>query len=372
MSAELIASTRATEEAERLLTICNACRYCEGYCPVFPAMTEHRSFDASTVYYLANLCHQCTACYHACQYKPPHQFDVNLPPVFSAIRAQTFAEFVWPAAAAPLFRHNGRFAAIVVTLTVVLLSLAMNLWTAPGTLASSHTGPGAFYAVLPHSWMAGIAGVIVLFGMASVLVSSIRFAHHCGLTRRHLLSPAHWRATITAVATLQYLGGGHGDGCHNEDTHNSNLRRHFHQFTMWGFGLCFLATATAAVYELWLGRLSPFPYFSLPVLFGTSGGVGLVIGTGGLLWLKRRAHPQALPQDASNLDNALLVQLMLVSVSGLLLLALRESSAMPWLLIIHLGLVYGFFVTLPFSKFVHGLYRTLALLRYGPGLLQQP
>ena len=26
------------DEARRSMEICNACRYCEGYCPVFPAM----------------------------------------------------------------------------------------------------------------------------------------------------------------------------------------------------------------------------------------------------------------------------------------------------------------------------------------------
>jgi len=369
MSAQLIASSRGdtAAETERMLTICNACRYCEGYCPVFPAMTQHRTFDQSTVFYLANLCHQCTACYHACQYKPPHELSVNLPPLLTELRKQTFTKFVWPKAAAPLFRHHGRFAAAVASLTVMILSLAMFTWAPPGTMTASHTGPGAFYAVLPHSLMAGIAGVIVLFGLLSVSISAVRFARYCGLERRIFFSPAHWAATLRAVATLQHLGGGHGAGCNVADERFSNQRRFYHQFTMWGFVLCFLATATATVYELWLGRLSPFPYLSLPVVFGTLGGVGLVIGPAGLLRLKQHRHPHALPADDAGLDTALLVQLLCISITGLVLLVLRGSSAMPWLLTLHLGLVYGFFVTAPFSKFVHGTYRTLALLRYGAG-----
>jgi citrate/tricarballylate utilization protein len=43
-------------EAARMLTICNACRYCEGFCAVFPAMTRRLSFDKADVHYLANLC----------------------------------------------------------------------------------------------------------------------------------------------------------------------------------------------------------------------------------------------------------------------------------------------------------------------------
>jgi citrate/tricarballylate utilization protein len=34
------------------------------------------------------------------------------------------------------------------------------------------------------------------------------------------------------------------------------------------------------------------------------------------------------------------------------------------LLALHLGVVFALFITLPYGKFVHGLYRYLALVRY--------
>ena len=34
------------------------------------------------------------------------------------------------------------------------------------------------------------------------------------------------------------------------------------------------------------------------------------------------------------------------------------------LLAVHLGVIIAFFLTMPYSKFVHGLYRYLALVRY--------
>jgi citrate/tricarballylate utilization protein len=368
MSGILMVSSAAVEspkcaEAARLLNICNACRYCEGYCPVFPAMTEHRTFDASTIDYLANLCHQCTACYHACQYKPPHELQVNLPPVLDDLRHDSYANFAWPKAAAPLFRHNGRFSLIVVALSIVLTCGITYHAVPPAALQQANSAPGAFYAVIPHSIMAGIAGGITLFGLLSLSISSIRFARYCGLDRSMLFSRDNWLATLSAIATLQHLGGGHGEGCNTADERFSNQRRYFHQFTMWGFLLCCAATASATVYELFLGKLSPFPYTSLPVMLGTAGGIGLLIGPLGLLWLKRRAHAAAMPQPAA-LDVAFLIQLFFISLTGLVLLAWRETAAMPWLLIVHLALVYGFFITLPFGKFVHGIYRTIALLRY--------
>src|SRR5215470_2475079 len=84
-------------EGSRILTICNACRYCEGYCAVFPAMEHRQDFAADDLHYLANLCHNCAECYYACQYAPPHEFAVNVPKTFAEIRIRTYRKYAWPA-----------------------------------------------------------------------------------------------------------------------------------------------------------------------------------------------------------------------------------------------------------------------------------
>ena len=50
-------------------------------------------------------------------------------------------------------------------------------------------------------------------------------------------------------------------------------------------------------------------------------------------------------------------------ISGLALLVLRETGTMVTLLVVHLGVVLALFVTLPYGKFVHGLYRAAALVK---------
>ena len=77
------------QEAERLMVVCNSCRYFEGLCAVFPAMAFRRAFPAGDLNYLANLCHGCGACYYDCQFSPPHEFNVNVPRVFTQLRAQS-------------------------------------------------------------------------------------------------------------------------------------------------------------------------------------------------------------------------------------------------------------------------------------------
>ena len=52
-------------EADRQLTICNACRYCEGYCAVFPALERRRELTGGDITHLADLCHDCRDCFTA-------------------------------------------------------------------------------------------------------------------------------------------------------------------------------------------------------------------------------------------------------------------------------------------------------------------
>src|SRR5207253_4148116 len=97
----------AETEAARQLQICNACRYCEGFCAVFPAMTRRLEFGRADIHYLANLCHNCGACLHACQYAPPHEFAVNVPKAMARVRLETYVEYAWPRVLGVLYRRNG-------------------------------------------------------------------------------------------------------------------------------------------------------------------------------------------------------------------------------------------------------------------------
>jgi Fe-S oxidoreductase len=85
-------------EAQRVLAICNACRYCEGYCAVFPALERRLSFDEADIHYLGSLCHNCGSCLYACQYAPPHEFRLDFPRVMAEVRGETYRKYATPAA----------------------------------------------------------------------------------------------------------------------------------------------------------------------------------------------------------------------------------------------------------------------------------
>ena len=134
---------RRYEEADRAQTICNACRYCEG-----SARSSRRwSCDAPSptgdLDYLANLCHDCGACYHACQYAPPHEFAVNVPRRLGRAARGSLARYAWPAPLAGAFERNGVAIAAVVALERRGLHRRLSRSRAP-TRASVAPG-GAFY-----------------------------------------------------------------------------------------------------------------------------------------------------------------------------------------------------------------------------------
>lgn len=352
------------QDAARAMTICNACRYCEGLCATFQAMTLKRTFAEADLDYLANLCHHCTACYHGCQYAPPHDFNLNVPKTLATLRADSYRRYAWPGFMARLFERNGLVVSIAMALSLALVLVLVFLLQDRAVLMSRHVGAGAFYAVIGHNLMAAVAGATFGFSVLALLVGCRRFWRSITPAAPGAPGIGAWTKALRYAATLKYLGGEHGEGCSSEDERWTNRRRYCHQFTMWGFFLCFASTSVAAVWHYFIGIEAPYPFFSPPVLLGTAGGIGLLIGPAGLLWLKARSDPRPADTDRYGMDYAFLASLFLVSLTGMLLLAFRETAAMGILLAVHLGFVLAFFLALPYSKFVHGIYRFAALLRF--------
>ena len=346
--------TENLQEAERLMRICNACRYCEGLCAVFPAMEMRRNFNAADLNYLANLCHQCGACYVDCQYSPPHEFNVNVPAVLSRVRHDSYAQYAWPRFLSGVFARNGLAVTLITALSVAAFIAGFVWWRDPAVLFARHGGD--FYRLMPHGAMVTLFGGVTVYAMLAMILSMRAFCRDIG-------GPAGFFAGLRDAMSLRYLGGG-GGGCASENERPSTRRRLYHHFTFYGFLLCFASTSVATLYHYGFGWRAPYPLTSIPVILGTLGGIGLILGPIGLLALKRDRDPVLIDQRRWGMDMAFLVMLLLTSVSGLALLALRDTAAMGLLLAVHLGVVLGLFLSFPYGKFVHGLYRFAALVKY--------
>lgn len=347
-------------EARREMEICNACRYCEGFCAVFPAMARERAFTSPDLTYLANLCHNCQGCYYACQYAPPHEFGVNVPQTFALLREESYRDYAWPTPLARAFDKNGLVVALTSAGALALVIYLISTLTAPGTLSSPYQGPGAFYKIVPWAAMTFVASLTLLFSLCALIMGGRNFWRDVG--KNLPLRPRDvWHGLHDAL-TLKNLGGG-GHGCNDSDETFSQSRRYLHHAMAYGFLACFAATSSAAFEDYVLNLAAPYPLFSVPVILGVLGGVGLLVGTSGLMRLKIISNSAAAATQLFGADFALLALLWLAAASGILLLMFRSTDAMGILLAVHLGLILSLFVLLPYSKFVHSVYRTLALVR---------
>lgn len=350
MSLDLLTLT-ATEEARRQIEICNACRYCEGFCSVFPAMTRQKAFSDGDLTQLANLCHNCRGCYFACQYTAPHEFALNIPAALAEVRVESWERLARPQALAGLFQTHGVAMAGLLVVVLAWFFWALAAWR-------PDTGAG-FYAHLAHNTMVAIFVPAFLAPLALIALSIRDYWREVGGGR---VRPAHLLAALQAAATMKNLSGGHGEGCNFEDGDRfSDRRRVFHQLMMYGFLLCFGATASGTVMHYVLGWQAPYPLLSLPKLLGVPGGVMMVAGAGGLAWLKLRADRHLGAARVWGGEMAFILLLGAVALTGLALYAATGSGIVGPLLAIHLATVMVLFLLMPFSKMVHGFYRLAAL-----------
>jgi citrate/tricarballylate utilization protein len=357
-----MSQSKLISEGQEMMAVCNACRYCEAFCAVWPAMEYRRDFAEGDLNYLANLCHNCSECYYACQYAPPHEWMINPPQTFAKIRAQNYEQFAWPKPLASAFRANALVVSLVTALMLVVFLLGATQGLGGKSLGTPVAG-GNFYQITSHEVLVLAFGAAGLFAALSLLIGVVRFWRNTGEVPSDLTNPPALMLAIKEVLSLKYLDQG-GYGCAYPEDESSQSRRWLHHITFYGFLSCFVATTLGAIYYYGFGWTGPYGYASLPVIFGTLGGFGLLVGPIGLWWLKTRRNRDLEDEKQYGMEMAFIVMLLLTSASGLLLLILRESAAMGSLLVIHLGIVMAFFLTMPYGKFVHGLYRCAAILKY--------
>lgn len=345
-------------EAERQLNVCNSCRYCAGYCPVWPALELRTTLTQGDITHLANLCHDCRDCFSACMYTAPHEFDLNPPKVFTHLREETYRRYVWPRKV-PGWMSGWR--AVIGWFLLICVLLAALSYLTTGRVLSAGASPGSPYEIIPHVLIVAVAAAPSIWAIGVLALAILSYWRDIHGTVRDLGRLALWPKTLIQGAQLRHMRGG-GEECDYPEL-PSPLRRRFHLAVSYGFGLCMVSTTTAAGMQKFLGLLPPYPYLSVPVVTGTVGGVGMVVGCVGLMVLKRRSDPELGTQSMRRADYGFLWALLILSVTGLLTLLLRTSPLFGPILVAHLASVIVAFAITPYTKFVHWIYRLLAIYK---------
>ncbi len=354
------------DEARRQLSVCNACRYCAGYCPVWPELELRTDLSDGDLGFLANLCHDCQDCFTACMYTAPHEFAINPPQVFAGLREDSYRRYVWPARGPRWL--TGRLAGWR-GIAAALAGVAAVCWALSYATSGPAAGrPGSPYQVLPYAVLLSLVGLPAVWCAAVLAAAAVRCWRDIHGPLADLARPRHWLTAVGAAAQLRHMRGtvgavDAGAGCDYPDDAPSAARRRYHLTLGYGFLLCLVSTMSAAVEQDLLDIAPPYPYLSVPVLAGTLGGLGMLTGGAGLLVLKARSDPARGTAGMRRSDYALIVALLVLAATGLLTLAVRETVLFGPVLTAHLTAVAVAFAVAPYTKFSHWLYRLLAIYK---------
>jgi citrate/tricarballylate utilization protein len=295
-------------------------------------------------------------------FTPPHEFAINIPQILAEARMETYRRWSWPSFLGRAFKNRSVTVFLAAGMAALVAVLAL-LFIPSENLFAAHLGPGAFYEVVPY--LAMVAGALILFfyGIAVWLRGGARFWSETRSALKVRGGLKTLAAAVGAALGLRYLKGG-GPGCFYPDERPSSVRRVYHSLTFWGLTSDFVSTSLAFIYQDFLHILPPYSLTSAPVIFGGVGGVALILGTGGLIYYKLQSDREPAAAAASGMDYVFLVTLGLTALTGMLTLILRATAALGSILVLHLACIAALFISAPYGKFVHAVYRTLALIRY--------
>ena len=346
---------------------CFNCGNCTAVCPL---STEEENFPRRMIRYAQIgmkekllgskdlwMCYYCGECTATC----PRQADPG--EFMAAARRYAIARYD-RFGLAKLLYTSAAFNALFLTLLAAMLGVFLFAFHGPmsgGTLRLFEFVPSEVI----HN-LGVIAGIIIvliaLSGMTNMVVQvgkGIRFNE--GVRLNWL--PALWETIVEVLGQQRYRR----DCEAYAQGQPWYLQKWFiHASMLWGFMGLFLATALDYLLELVgvkpTGTWVPIWY---PIrLLGTLAGVVLIYGVTMAIFKRLRQADEASTHSTPS-DWAFLILLWLGGMTGF---ALEVSIYLPqayawsyWMLLAHLIVVGELLILLPFTKFAHAVYRTVAL-----------
>jgi quinone-modifying oxidoreductase subunit QmoC len=301
------------------------------------------------------LCHQCNDCTTHC----PR--DARPGDVLQTVRGLVVESLAFPQAL-------GRLVANARRTWPILFGVPLLFWIALLATSGLLQPPTDFHAyeqIVPHGMLYSVFFPLSGFVALAAFVSGRRYWQAMGAAapRSKSFVSGLWAATVD-IATHERFGS----------CGTARFRRLGHLALFWGFvgaavtsGLLIFAIYIQG-YELPLALLHPYK------LLGNLSAILLVVGAGILVVARLSDRDRAGASTA--FDSFFSTVVVLVIATGVLvelvrLVAPGVPAAAVTLYVLHLGVVTTLFVTFPYSKFAHMLYRTLAMVHEraaaGPG-----
>ncbi len=330
------------------LSTCMQCGSCTAVCELSPELEPYPRKEMIWAAWglkdrlLADpdiwLCHQCGDCTSTC----PR--DVKPGDVLAAIRQATWMQFSRPKFLAT-WLGSSKYLALLLILPALIIAGIIGL---AGTLKIPE-GPVNYSEFFPHAWLNGSFSVVVLILIVSNWFGIRKFTKNLS-TYAGRKKTGFWSG-IKEIILHKRFGK-----C------ETNKSRSLAHMLVFGGFVCLLIVTLFAILSVVLKQY-PMPFWHPVKVVGNL--AGLCMMTGLIMMAIRRLKKENKGHSGKFTDWFFLISLFLLALSGILVEAARFGNwdlAYP-IYFIHLVLVWQVVLYLPFNKFSHIIYRTIAILK---------
>lgn len=347
------------------LSLCYQCGTCTAVCPLstadnpFPRKEvvwvqwglKERALGNASIW----ICHQCGTCNTYC---PRDAKPAN---VMAALRDYSITHYAVPAFMGRALSEPRYLPLLFAIPALIFLAILGRL----GNLATLPQGHIVFSKFLPVIYIEVVFIAAIGLSMLGAVAGGVRYWKAMGATAsgngrrpRRGLPP-----TLLAIARHARFSQCSEAPPGTRRTHKEHMQR-AHLAVFWGFAGLVATTASVGVGIYGFGYLTPWPFWHPVKILGNLSGIAVIAALAVFLW--RRIADKGAAGKSTYSDWLFLSILLLTALTGFfsqwLRLADIRALAYP-MYFVHLLFVFFLLVYIPYSKFAHMVYRTLAMLR---------
>ncbi len=287
------------------------------------------------------LCHQCGDCTEYC----PR--GVKPGDVLLALRNYTYTHYARPKFLGKLI-SKPKFLPLIIAIPVVIILLILML---VGTLQIPE-GTVNYSKLFPHAYLNSSFGILALLTFIGVAFSIRDFWKDMSLRIPAPKKNSIFKSLILTVEEI-FL---------HKKFQSCNTRKSWfilHLMMFWGFAILLLVTAFAVLAVIFFKY--PFDFWHPVKIAGNIAGIILFFSSGIILIQRLFKRPKA--GNTSYPDRLFLTTFNLLVLSGFVveIARLQDWSLAYHLYFLHLVCVWVVIIYLPFTKFGHIIYRTVAV-----------
>jgi quinone-modifying oxidoreductase subunit QmoC len=347
------------------LTLCYQCGTCTAVCPLstadnpFPRKEmvwvqwglKEQALGSASIW----LCHQCGTCNTYC---PRDAKPAN---VMAALRDNSIQHYAVPGGLGRAL-HDPRFLPLLFAIPAVIFGAILG-WL--GHLTALPEGRIVYAKFVPIIYIETVFVLALGLALLGAAAGGLRYwraldrtspagggggpLRRLGLTLGEILRHRKFRQCTAAPSGTRR-------------THKEHLlRAHFAVF--WGFMGLVVTTTSVGIGIYAFGYLTPWPLWHPVKILGNLSGVVVIVALGVFLW--RRIADRQSAGKSTYADWLFLAILLLTTLTGFLCqwLRLADLRALAYpTYFIHLLFIFFLLVYIPYSKFAHLVYRTVAMV----------